>query len=109
MWKQCVHVLGTIVLTGLLGFVVPLTFAGRVTAFGLLACLVGFFGAASCGMLVGRAHGVVPGMAAWGAFNLVVAAAWVWFVLCVVGARSQAAEASEGKARTGKGSAQSGS
>ena len=83
MWKQCGHVLTTLVLTGLFGFVVPLTYAGRITAFGLLACLMGFFGAVSCGMLVGRAHGVVLGVAAWGVVNVAVAAGWVWFALWV--------------------------
>ena len=92
MWKQCVHVLATIALTGLLGFVVPLTFAGRVTAFGLLACLVGFFGAASCGVVVGRAYGVTAGVVAWSVVNGIVAVAWVWFVLRV-SARAEGVDA----------------
>ena len=83
MWKRCANVAATVVLLCAFGFLLPLTFARRMTATGLIVCLGSLTFAGYCASVAGRAWGTVPGVAAWSAINLAAGTFWIWLVFHV--------------------------
>ena len=82
MWKRYLNLAASLVLFGLLGFTVPLTFA-QITLPGLLVCLTGFALAALGAVIVGRRLGVACGFITSGAINLLTAAGWIRLALFI--------------------------
>lgn len=66
----------TMLYLGVFGFLAPLTLARRITAIGVLACLIAFFLAASAAAATFDL-GLFAGMAAWGAINVLSALLWL--------------------------------
>jgi len=83
MWKRYANLAASVLLFGAFGFMLPLTFARRMTVIGLIVCLGSFTLAGYCASVAGRAWGTVPGVAAWGAINLAAGVFWVWLVFYI--------------------------
>lgn len=100
--RQILNLGLTLLLMAVFGFLMPLTFARRITAIGLLACLGGCALAAASAVAATHEFGGAFTLPAWGAINLFVAVVWIKFVLhlgaTVQGERQdRAAKASQSK------------